>query len=189
MIIGLHGFKGSGKSEVAKFLKDECGFTVVKMASPLKNMLRTLYEQCGLLESSIERKIEGNLKESPCHFLNGKTPRHAMQTLGTEWGRDCISEDFWVDRWKDAATQFENVVADDLRFDNEAQAIKDLGGIIIHIKRHESASIHRSEAGISPALVDCVIENDSTISDLHTKILNEICPSWQETTRPLRELF
>ena len=40
-----------------------------------------------------EAHIEGALKEVPCELLGGKTPRYAMQTLGTEWGRDTDQQD------------------------------------------------------------------------------------------------
>jgi hypothetical protein len=48
----------------------------VKFAGPLKSMCMAL----GLTEAH----IEGHLKEVPCELLCGQTPRHAMQTLGTE---------------------------------------------------------------------------------------------------------
>jgi hypothetical protein len=78
-LIALTGYAGSGKSTLADILACEHGFTVVKFAGPLKAMLRAL----GL----DEREIEGDLKEQPCQLLAGHTPRRAMQTLGTEWGR------------------------------------------------------------------------------------------------------
>ncbi len=189
MIIGLHGLSGSGKSELARFLVDECGFELVKFASPLKNMLRQFYWDCGLTEEEIERRIEGDLKEVPCFFLNGKTPRHAMQTLGTEWGRDSIGQSFWINRWGDKVQQHKNVVVDDVRFDNEAKAIKERGGEVLHIVRGERSSDHASENGISPELVAFVIENNGTISDLRIKALDLLCPSWDLTYRPLRGLF
>jgi putative protein kinase ArgK-like GTPase of G3E family len=77
-IIGLTGLMGSGKSLAAQEL-ERIGFTRTRFAGSLKDMMRVL----GLTEE----EIEGNLKETACALLGGKTPRYAMQTIGTEWGR------------------------------------------------------------------------------------------------------
>ena len=73
-------------------------------------------------------QIDGSLKETPCDLLCGKTPRQAMQLLGTEWGRDLISPDFWVSAWSAAVDRALTggaigIVADDCRFLNEVAAI------------------------------------------------------------------
>jgi hypothetical protein len=118
MIIGLTGLAGSGKSVVADVLVNEFGFTRVKFADPLKNMIRRMLADMGHIEFDIERMIEGDLKEVPIPEL-GVTPRHLMITLGTEWGRDLVHADIWVRLWAARAECLPNVVADDVRFDNE----------------------------------------------------------------------
>lgn len=141
IIIGLSGLAGSGKSFAANHLIKNHGFTLVKFASPLKNMLRAI----GMTES----EIEGEDKERPAEWLCGKSPRHAMQTLGTEWGRDCIGENFWVDLWKRRVQEFDRVVCDDVRFANEAAALRDMGGFVLRIDRQSLFEIggdHPSEA-------------------------------------------
>ena len=95
MLIGICGLKWNGKTTSAMYLKQRHDFVHTKFAMPLKNMLRSMWRSVGLDEETIERKIEGDLKEVPCEFLNGHTPVHAMQTLGTEWGRVCISPTLW----------------------------------------------------------------------------------------------
>lgn len=127
MIIGLTGLAGSGKTTVARHLMGMHGFVRHRMAEPLKSMLKTL----GLTE----QQIDGDLKEVPCELLGGKTPRHAMQTLGTEWGRDLISQNLWVKAWSDSLPHGRNVVVDDVRFLNEVETIMSIGGYIIHVDR------------------------------------------------------
>src|SRR3974390_129308 len=134
-IIGLTGKLKSGKSEAAKILCAR-GFTRVRFAGTLKAMMYCL----GLNED----QIEGNLKETPCDLLCGKTPRYAMQTIGTEWGRDTIGRSLWVNAWKHAVSKqrdFIPVVADDVRFDNEVEAVRSLGGIVVRIQR-DLADVH-----------------------------------------------
>lgn len=149
MLIGFTGPMGCGKSYAAKYLRDRHRFTIHKMAGPLKRMIRTL----GLTD----KHIEGSEKEVPHDLLCGKTPRYAMQTLGTEWGRDIIGTDFWVNLW---AFQMPGgrVVCDDVRFANEAAIIQKLGGTLVSIERDISTAwvpTHASEAfeGIRPDLI------------------------------------
>ena len=56
-------------------------------------MLRKLLACPGADAGMIRRMIDGDLKEAPTPLFEGRTPRHAMQTLGTEWGRDRIGRD------------------------------------------------------------------------------------------------
>ncbi len=157
-IIGLLGPAGGGKSHGAEWFRQEHKFTLVKMATPLKNMLRGL----GLTHEH----IEGKLKEEPCAILSGKSPRFAMQTLGTEWGRQIMDQDFWVNAWKETSRDFPRVVVDDVRFANEAQAIRDMGGTLIRVRpavdkqpQMDNAT-HASETESNAIPVDFEIPND-----------------------------
>jgi hypothetical protein len=162
MIIGLTGYAGSGKSSAARHLVEKHGFTLVKFAGPLKQMMRCL----GLGD----REIEGDLKEQPHRVLNYRTPRYAMQTLGTEWGRDLIGKNLWVDAAMASAErvldQGGRVVLDDCRFPNEASAIKDYGGAIIKVlrPRTDPISAHVSEEQELP--VDWEIYNAGDLDGL-----------------------
>jgi len=142
-VIALSGPAGSGKSTAATYLVVQHGFVRVKFAAPLKAMLAAL--------GFGEPEIEGDLKERPHPLLAGKTPRHAMQTLGTEWGRNCIGPDFWVGLWErtvcDVLDHGGRVVVDDCRFENEADCVRRLGGQIVRLTgRGGIAGAHASEA-------------------------------------------
>jgi hypothetical protein len=115
-------------------------------------------------------EIDGHLKEEPCERFGGATPRHMMQTIGTEWGRNCIHPNLWVLAWQHLLPKNRDVVADDVRFQNEAQVIRDLGGIIIQIERPGTGSLaaHASEQqGIKG---DIIIQNDRSLDDLYTDL-------------------
>ena len=169
MIIALTGYAGSGKSTAAKHLVDRHGFTLVKFAGPLKSMLRCL----GLGD----REIEGDLKEQPHPVLNYKTPRYAMQTLGTEWGRGIVGESIWVKtamrRAFDALDAgAAGVVVPDVRFLNEAAAIRQAGGVVWRMQRDGAgiAGNHASEAGIPDEMVDRLIVNNGDIDQLEADV-------------------
>lgn len=164
-VVAFTGQAGAGKSTATRFLVDELGYTLVKFAGPLKDMMRAI----GLGED----QIEGEFKETPTVYLCGHSPRHAMQALGTEWGRKCIGDDFWVGIWASRVAtvlkQGGRVVVDDCRFANEAAAIRKLGGDILEIVgRGGIAGGHESERGCGDR--DAVVVNDGTLEDLAVRV-------------------
>ena len=169
MIIGLTGLKRSGKDTFAEALVKE-GFTLVRFADPLKDMLRSLYRSAGVDEETIERKIEGDLKEKSCPILCGKTPRHAMQTLGTEW-RDMIGRDLWTNIWASKVDQLGNVVTPDVRFHHETAPLKRREGVIFRVERpgFKTKDVHISETEMMFIEPNEVVFNNGTIEDLHQK--------------------
>ncbi|MEW6121667.1 MAG: deoxynucleotide monophosphate kinase [Pseudomonadota bacterium] len=165
-VIALAGPAGAGKSTAAAYLVREHGYTLVKFAAGLKAMLRLI----GLTDAH----IEGHLKEVPCKLLCGRTPRHAMQTLGSEWGRDLIGADLWANVWLDTAAdvldQGGRVVVDDCRFENEAAKVRELGGIVVRLdgRAGGAGGAHPSEAGL--LVVDCTLENVGSVKDLEERL-------------------
>lgn len=164
-VIALTGLAGIGKSTASKYLVEKHGYQLVKLAGPLKDMLRAI----GLSEA----QIEGELKEEPCEWLQGATPRHAMQTLGTQWGRACIGPSFWIELWVRRVNQIiafgGRVVVDDCRFPNEAAEVRSLGGVVWRlVGRGGIAGAHESEAGCGEA--DLEISNIRAIADLHRQL-------------------
>lgn len=170
-IIGIVGAKGCGKSTLGSWLATEHHFKHLPLAKPIKDMLTFI----GLTEDH----LNGHLKEAPCHLLAGKTPRHAMQTLGTEWGRKLISENIWLNLWRQQAASHPKIVCDDVRFANEVQAIKDMGGTIIRVRRpngSEGSSNHESELYFSTLKADIEIVNDKDIPHLLKQFSDQYFP-------------
>jgi hypothetical protein len=160
---------GSGKTTVADTLVSTLSFQKIALAGTLKSMLKTFLKASGLSEFVADAAIsDPELKETPMAVLNGKTPRYAMQTLGTEWGRELFGEDFWVNsaigRAKRHMDQGTSVVIDDVRFPNEADAIKEAGGYMVRVFRpgQQITQRHASEGGLDEYPVDFVLMNHST---------------------------
>lgn len=169
MLIGLTGKAGSGKSTAAQHLVENHGFTRLRFAGPLKAMMKTLFVEMGVDLKTAWRAIEGDLKEYHDVGLNMKTTRHAMQTLGTEWGRKCMGEDFWVNVARQRIqseyvsmppSSTPRLVFDDVRFENEAAMIREMGGTVIHITgRGGIEGSHASEAGVEVGDGDFIVNN------------------------------
>lgn len=171
MIVGFTGRKRHGKDTAAAALVVN-GHTRLSFAAPMKLMIRELLRYQGVDEETIERMLEGDLKEAPTKYLGGRSPRYALQTLGTEWGRDLMATDFWADILLNTSDMFEEVVVSDVRFPNEVAKLKEAGGKVIRVIRPGVANNdnHPSETQIDTLPVDHEITNDGTVVDLHKRV-------------------
>lgn len=94
--------------------------------------------------------------------------------LGTEWGRSCYPQ-IWVDYLHTTATRLldegKSVIVSDVRFDDEAACVRDLGGYVVHVIRPgiTTKTDHVSEQGVTSTLVDFVLMNTGTKEDLLAK--------------------
>jgi deoxynucleotide monophosphate kinase-like protein len=161
MIIGIRGAAGAGKSTAAKHLIERYGFKNGKFSGALKAMLRTFLRYRGVDEETIERMIEGDFKEVPSPHLNGATPRWAMQSLGNEWGRNCIHRTLWVDTEMEVSADETRLVFDDVRYQNEADAIRERGGLIIEIQRNseERPDVGKHASEVQEIKPDLIVKN------------------------------
>lgn len=160
-LIAVVGKKGAGKDTLSEVLFDR-GYVNVKFAGGLKAMLSTLLAYQGADAVTIERMIEGDLKEVPTPLLQGKTPRHAMQTLGNEWGRKLIGENLWVDAMVKRLDTCPKAVVTDCRYPNELALLRERGANAIRVRAsdEQAADAHESEAHIDTLDVDAEFLND-----------------------------
>lgn len=110
----------------------------------------------------------------------GISYREMLQKLGTDFARNMIHEDFWVQmldtKIKGIPSAIQLVFITDVRFDNEAEWIRYNGGAVIEIIREGHTLLERTEAehssedGISQLLVDYRMLNDSGVEDLGFKL-------------------
>jgi hypothetical protein len=178
IIIGLTGHAGSGKSTVAKTLEKHHGFQILKFADPLKNMFRQLAWDMGCDDGTVEAMIDGSLKENSIPIFGNKTPRHIMQTLGTEWGRGMVDEDIWVKaakfqvvkllKYNDPRTL--RIVFDDVRFPNEAELICGwMSGTLAKVMRKERVTTADHPSENARIHVDKVLYNYGDMETLEAQ--------------------
>lgn len=177
LLIGIAGNAGSGKNTFADILTKRHAFVQVAFADPLKRIVRDVYQfsQEQLWGPSDCRNAPDPRYPRPDGTC--LSPREALQTLGTEWGRNCYPQT-WTDlcirvckKLLERATTYDystnlglydareesykrGVVITDVRYPNEVKAIKDAGGIMLLIERPGSGlagdrALHSSETMVS----------------------------------------
>ncbi|MHC0508780.1 deoxynucleotide monophosphate kinase family protein [Achromobacter aegrifaciens] len=181
-LIGIAAKAQSGKSTVAEFIKAADGYTELSFASPIREFV------AGLLGCTVP-DLEP-IKEDVIPWC-GKSPRQLMQTLGTEWGRKMVSETFWIDQAMQRVQREwgrgRMVVISDVRFENEAEAIRKAGGCILHLSRPDGARTvaqHLSEAGIERKPGDYFIVNDGTLRQLELTVCHWHYGVWDGNVHP-----
>lgn len=178
-VLGLNGPIGCGKDTAAEALEPH-GFTRMSFADPLR--------VAGAMTYGVPLRYftDRQLKESP---LPGSkmTPRRVLQLMGTEVCR-VIHESLWVKRMllrsasamHDLAGYSRNhperisasggvkVVIADVRFQNEADFVRSVGGRVVRIARPQlseelaktvNGNGHVSEAGVSQHPTDILLVN------------------------------
>lgn len=172
LLIGFSGRKQSGKTTAATHLVNN-GFVRMSFADPIRDMLRVLLHQLGFGSYCIETLLTSDKAVViPCL---GRSTRQLMQSLGTEWGRDRVIDDLWIQtaRHRVGEMGMLPLVFDDVRFDNEARLIREMGGLLINIDRDDGSDYfdnHPSERPIILEVGDINIFNDTTLEDFLERV-------------------
>lgn len=172
MLIGIVGHMNSGKSLLTTFLTESCDTEEYIMAGTLKEI--------AVLFGFNRQHVYGTQKEKQIiDPLWGVSPREFLQKFGTDICRDimpvmfpCMKKNIWLQIFCNYYKSFpkeKTLVISDVRFQDEAECVRKLGGVLIRIKRDVADNvehIHRSEQEINQIACDLIIDNNGTIDDL-----------------------
>lgn len=191
MILGMMGAAGSGKSTVATYLSDTFGAKRYSFADPLKQVAMAT------LDFSREQCYGTQAEKEAIDPRYGFSPRWFLQKLGTEGCRKIFGDNFWCEmtlqqiRRAGQHTGLSLAIIEDVRFVNEARAIRTAGGLIWRLEcpDRETAtlgSLHASEtewmqapydrrinAPLSPGSIELLSLVRQAIAD--TPSLHRIC--------------
>ena len=158
-LIGIAGPARAGKDTLASYLLDNLSddWSRSSFADPLKDMLRAIGVDCS------------DDKKAVIDDSYGATPRHMMQTLGTEWGRHMIDGDIWVKAFA-RLNAGKCVIVPDVRFEDEAELVREHGVLIHLVGRGGIEGNHVSENAIEFKPGDIVIDNSRDLAWLHSQV-------------------
>ena len=169
-LIGLAGAAGAGKDTLATLMVVD-NWKHVAFADPLKDIC---IRHLGLSRDDVYTQ-EGKMKFNQ---FWGMTNREILQRVGTEAMRNGFDKDVWVKimelKLENMLMYGEKVIVTDCRFDNEAELIWRLGGVMANVVRSKGAgspltkaeSGHSSESGVSGNLIGFEVANDREIEHL-----------------------
>lgn len=206
-VIGFCGFKGSGKDTSADYLCSRYDYQKTLLAYPLKKACQQIFgftDEAVFGASSLREKVEphyplfsgrdpvdgtmltkvANSSEEYWRrdsdgewFPERITPRLALTSLGTEWGRRLYS-----DIWADACMNFIRAsgsplwTISDVRFMNEITSVQRAGGKVIRLLRGQRQSNHPSEMemeSIPFSEFDYVVDNQGPKEELY-ELLDDV---------------
>ena len=207
-IIGVCGLKGAGKDTIGDIIcKNDDSFVKMSFADTLKDITAILmgWDRELLQGSTIESREWREKADDYWSDKFGKmiTPRIILQELGTNVLRNQFLQSIWVDSLQKKLMEMDkNVVITDVRFPNEIDMIKELGGTIYRVERGELPKwyytvnnlrltampdanipyivegldkIHESEwKWIGYDRPEHIFKNDGTIEDLEKEVLEKM---------------
>jgi hypothetical protein len=135
----------------------------------------SLKELCRTVFGFNDEQLNGELKGIPDQFW-GFTPRWALQKVGTEAMRGVLN-DIWVKTLVRRAKMHpkESILITDMRFPNEAAAVKELGGVLVRCNRDlpfdSIMDTHASETALDHFTDwDFVLNNNGTMDQLKDQV-------------------
>lgn len=190
MIIGICGFKSSGKDTIADYLIQNYGFKRLSFASALKDIISIMFDWPrdkleGLTKEDREWREQIDPWWSKTLNIQLLSPRYVMQYFGTDLLRNNFHPDIWVKIVENQLNKYENIVISDCRFENEINMIVRYGGKIIQVHRNvpkwfykyrhgsdveEIKMLHCTETEWIRCYSNYDVENDGTIEELNNKI-------------------
>ena len=176
MIIGLSGYAGSGKDEVAKILVSDYGYHRIAFADKVRAVLYDLdpiimidaYNKYITVQDLVNDEGWDDAKKH-------KEVRALLQKVGVSI-RNHIGESTWVQLAMKTmlnAPQLDlKYVITDVRFLNEADMIRANGGQIWRVKRPNVTAVnnHISETELDGYKVDQILSNNGSLEDLKALI-------------------
>lgn len=178
-LIGVAGRARSGKDEFTRGLVAQ-GYVRGAFADALKQVTALIADE------QLVNFTDDALKEGYCPSLK-MTRRAALQKVGAG-GREILHDGIWVERLLARVANNPKFAISDVRYPNEAQAIRALGGIVVVIERPDNvgltgeAAAHSSEKPLPRELVDIYVNNDGTVEALHSQAA--LIVGWLEQRTP-----
>jgi hypothetical protein len=174
-VIGLGHYSRTGKDTLANFMVNDGawrGLKVVKQsfAWELKDVCHQLYGWAGLRSPEFYETDEGQkLRNVKLPAVGGGlSPVEIWCRMGTDAVRNHVDSETWVNYLLHTPRVCDILVIPDVRFPNEANAIKERGGKLVKVVRpyHGPLETVADEALLNYEGWDYVVGSSGLLSDL-----------------------
>jgi hypothetical protein len=166
-VIGLIGKKRAGKDTVFRILQEFKGKLQIARIAFADALKEEMAKACQVPVQTIEE--------------NKEVFRLGLQWYGTEFRRQLYGDNYWIDR---AAEKFSNlrycdpqpetVVFTDVRFPNEVEFVRSLGGEIWRVNRtavDNAGDGHASEMAWREVVPDLTLTNNGTFREFAEAVI------------------
>lgn len=164
-IIAFTGKKESGKTTASNYvLKVLLNAKIVSFKSSLIDEIKQNFPQLlAEIFNIYKNSIEGLKVVEDLFTIKPPLMRTLLQNYGTEVRRG-DDADYWVHKWVEKvgdSLKESLILVDDVRFKNESDTVKNLGGVLIRVVKLDamiSSDTHSSEHGMDMLVPDYTIE-------------------------------
>jgi hypothetical protein len=185
MNIALVGPRKSGKSTAAEALIQH-GYTRLSLADPVKDaavVMLNAFTRSFHVDTMTDCFDRGDIEYSKATF------RPLLEWIGSTFGRDYLqTPDRWINLFRERFEHLDNlcvpIVCDDVRFPNEAEALREMGFLVVFIDRppilramcmaesgEDADEVMPSELHLSEIQPDYTLHNNRTVDDLQRRVL------------------
>jgi hypothetical protein len=176
-VVGIAGYARSGKDTIADYLVENEGYTKISFSTPMKEAMYRLNPRITVNEIQ-NTALRIGVDVYGWEGLKERSPdiRGLLQRFGTEVGREMFGEDFWVNYALDSIPDGGKAVIADVRYPNEADAIRALGGKVFRVERDGvgPANAHASENALDRYEFDGTLYNQGTVRGLYNDVETQI---------------
>lgn len=195
-LIGVHGKKGHGKDTFFKVLEDLYNSYAIS-SKPQRDafadkLKRSAAASLGCSDDPIgfcNWLKEGaviTIMDDRGNVVDGFSGREYLQWYGTEAHRDIFNRNFWIDAVLPDINDPDRfgrsdiddntlLVITDVRFPNEAKAIRKAGGIVVLVDASDrildDSDMHTSEKILPKELIDYAIDNNGTPNQFRSSVV------------------
>lgn len=177
-LIGVAGQAGVGKDTLAKYFHIVHGYHRYALAQPIIDRLNKRFGWTSEQWNDRAWKEAASL-QCGCDCASQFSPRGWAQWVGAQL-RELLGDDYlarlMTREWQELPRAVSGMVVSDVRLDCEAATIRALGGVVICVTRRVATPViaDRTEAGVSPGLIDFTIANDSTVANYFADACNAL---------------
>ena len=176
-LIGILGRKRCGKDTIGNYAIANYDYKRYAFADPIKDILKIMFD-------FDEKQLNENKEQIDERW--GVSPRTILQHFGTEICRNDLTkyiknikledDTLWIKLFRIfyEKNHDKDIIITDVRFLDEINAIKSMGGKILKVNRTNiEYDIHSSEKDIDnhdSDLIDYNIDNNNTLDDLYSQV-------------------
>jgi hypothetical protein len=182
-LVGIFGFKRSGKDSLADQLVNNFGYTKLHFANPLRQIMQAFDPIIDTERDGGPIRLNEKLEEFGWEAVKTTYPevRRIMQKLGTEGCREILGPYTWIAAMDRAMQAVDGpVVIADGRFLNESEFVRDWGGIVVRMNRRwgvpqeEDPHPSEGEIGLIVPDMDIIIEGGLDEVRSYAKDVNDL---------------